>query len=66
MPYTRNGRSVANENIAVGQAQSNQEKIAVGQAPPADPNENISTGNVFPQGIEKIAPGVTGPNPEIP
>jgi len=66
MPYTRCGRSLANDNIAVGQAQNNTEKISGADGTPTDPVEDVTLNNIWPRGIEKIAIGVTGPNPEVP
>ena len=65
MAYTLEGRSINGDNVAVGSAMG-QERTISGAAPPTFPPDDISVGQVAPEGAENNAVGVANPNPEIP
>jgi hypothetical protein len=67
MTQTLRGRVIRNDNISLGQLCGTENAVALTVPAPALPVENINLGNTtMPYGVEKIAVGVTGPNPEVP
>ena len=67
MPQTLRGDVIRNDNIAIGAVCGTENTIAVSVAPPAPWIENVNLGSgPSPYGVERIAVGVLGPNPEVP
>jgi len=67
MPQTIRGDVMRNDNIAIGLVCGAENAVAVTVPGPAFPIENVSLGfGPSPYGVERIAVGVLGPNPEVP
>jgi hypothetical protein len=67
MPQTLRGDVIRNDNIAIGAVCGTENAVAISVAAPTPQLETVSLGfGISPYGVERIAVGVLGPNPEIP
>lgn len=67
MPQTLRGDVIRNDNIAIGAVCGTENAVAVTIPAPVPQIENVNLGSgPSPYGVERIAVGVLGPNPEVP